>query len=319
MAERSVQLAGREVQLTNLDKVFFPYEGITKGDLVEYYERVAETLLPHVRDRPATLHRFPDGTGEDGFYQKEASEHFPAWIERARVEKEDGQVTHVLIQDATTLVYLANQGTITPHVWLARADRPRQPDRLVFDLDPPEAGEEGFDLVLEGARAARALLESVGLVPFVTTTGSRGLHVVVPLRRERDVDQVRRFARRAAELLVDRDPDRFTVAQRKEKRGGRLLLDYMRNAYAQTAVSPYALRALPRAPVATPLEWDELADPQLDPRRYTIHNIFRRLGQKDDPWKEMGRHARSLAEPWERLEELGSDETGEAAGGSERG
>lgn len=304
----AIEVGERKVAVSNLDKVLFPGEGITKGDLIDYYRRIAEVMLPHLRDRPLTMHRFPDGLAREGFYQKEVSEHFPGWIERVAVEKKGGEVTHVLCNDATTLVYLANQAVVTPHVWLSRADRPRRPDRLVFDLDPPERGEGGFALVKDGARAVRGALEALELPCFLMTTGSRGLHVVVPLRRERDFDDVRAFARSVAELVAGRDPDRFTVAQRKDKRAGRLYVDFMRNGYAQTAVAPYAVRARPGAPVATPLEWNELGRRGLSARSWDIGNIFRRLGQKQDPWREISERAASLGAPVRRLRELRKDE-----------
>jgi bifunctional non-homologous end joining protein LigD len=169
---------------------------------------------------------------------------------------------------------------------------------MVLDLDP---SDDDFEKVRRAARDARALLEEVGLVPFLQTTGSRGLHVWVPLDRSADFDQVRAFAARLAEVLEARRPAELTTAQRKAKRGDRVLLDVARNAYAQTAVAPYSVRARPQAPVATPLEWIELDDPKLKPQRYTIKNLFRRLAQKGDPWVEIAHHARGLTAAKERL------------------
>jgi bifunctional non-homologous end joining protein LigD len=190
---------------------------------------------------------------------------------------------------------------VTLHTGLARVDRSDHPDRLVIDLDP---SKDDFAEVKRGARAVRELIAATGLVPFVQTTGSRGLHVWVPLDRSASFDEVRRFAAELAERLVARAPDRFTTAQRKAGRGARLFLDVGRNAYGQTAVAPYSVRARPQAPVATPLEWSELDDPRLGPRRYTITNLFRRLGRKPDPWAGIDRHARSLKEAAERLAAL---------------
>lgn len=311
----TIELDDRRIELSNLEKVFFPGEGITKGDLVDYYHRVAETLLPHVRDRPLSMQRFPDGLADDGFFEKNLPDHFPDWVESATLEKvEGGEITYVLCQDAATLVYLANQAAVTLHVWLSRRDRPRRPDRMIFDLDPPEAGEGGFELVKEGARELRDLLEELELAPFVMTTGSRGLHVVVPLERRQEFDPARAFARRAAELVAHREPNRFTTAHRKAKRAGRLYLDVGRNAYGQTGVAPYSVRGRPGATVATPLEWDELADAELGPRSYTVGNLFRRLGQRDDPWKEIAQAARPLGGAREALEELRQEEMGEEDG-----
>jgi bifunctional non-homologous end joining protein LigD len=247
--------------------------------------------------------RYPNGIEAEGFLQKNASDYFPEWIRRARVAKQDGTVDHVVAEDAATLVYLANQACVTLHVGLSRVDRIDHPDRLVIDLDP---SDDDFPKVRRAAKEARALLEEVGLVPFLQTTGSRGLHLWAPLDRSADFDQVRSFAGRVAELLVARRPRELTAAQRKAKRGDRVLVDVARNAYAQTAVAPYSVRARPQASVATPIDWAELDDPRLVPQRYTITNIFRRLARKRDPWAEIERHARPLERARERLERLAS-------------
>src|SRR5688500_9178878 len=262
------------VEITNEDKVLFPEGEITKGELVQYYRQIAETMIPHMKDRPVSLHRFPNGITQTGFFQKQVSEHFPEWIPRATVEKEGGELTMMLIEKPADLVFMAQQGTITPHVWLSRIDKPDYPDRLIFDLDPSASG---FDIVRFTARAFRELVEDMGLVPFVMTTGSRGLHVTIPLDRTVDFDTAREFAQDLAAVLARRFPDKLTVEHSKSKRGKRLYLDTARNAYAQTGVTPYAVRAKPGAPVATPLLWDEVADPKLTSNRYTIQNIFDRL------------------------------------------
>jgi bifunctional non-homologous end joining protein LigD len=206
-----------------------------------------------------------------------------------------------VIENAETLVYLADQASITPHVWLSRIDKLDNPDQLIVDLDPP--GRE-LALVRDAARALRELLEELGLAAYVKSTGSRGLHVVTPLDCRADFDEARAFARELARLLAEREPKRFTVEQRKEKRRGRLYLDTARNAYAQTVVAPYAVRALPGAPVACPLEWRELG--RVEPQQFTVRNIARRLARKDDPWAEIASDARSLREPRRRLSRLGS-------------
>jgi bifunctional non-homologous end joining protein LigD len=274
--------AGRRVlSLTHPEKIYFPGRPpITKRELVDYYAAVAPAMVPHTRNRPAMLQRFPDGITGEGFYQKEISDWFPDWIPRATVPKQRGQVTQVLVNDAATLVYLATQGCLTPHVWLSRIDRPDNPDRLIFDLDPPR----GFEQARAAARLVRELLGELGLASLLMTTGGRGLHVIVPLDRRAGFDAVRGFARGAASLLAQRHRSLLTVESRIAQRRGRLYLDTTRNAYAQTAVAPYAVRAQPGAPVATPLAWDELDDKQLDSRTYTIRNLRHRLEQPD-PWR----------------------------------
>ena len=277
-----IKVGRRNIEVSNADKVLFPDAGIAKGDLVDYYRRIAEAMLPHIRDRPLNLHRFPDGIDAGGFYQQNVPDYFPDWIARARLRKQDGVVEHCLCNDAATLVYLAGQACITPHAWLARAEHPRHPDRMIFDLDPPD---DEFELARFAARTIRAVLKDTGIASFVMTTGSRGLHVVVPLDAEAD------FARRVASAAAARAPQRLTTEQRKGRRNGRLYLDIMRNAYGQTAVAPYAVRAKPSAPVATPLEWDELDNTRLRSNSHRIGNIFGRLARRQDPWRGIGRHA----------------------------
>ncbi|ROO31859.1 non-homologous end-joining DNA ligase [Salinisphaera orenii] len=287
------------IQIDNADKTFFPEAGYSKGDLADYYRRIAPTMLPHLKDRPLTLHRFPDGIDGVNFIQKSVADHYPDWIERVTVDKEDGRITHALANDADALVWLVDQAAIAFHVWLSRHDRPHHPDRLIFDLDP---ADDDFALVVDAARAVRERLAALDLSAFVMTTGSSGLHVVVPLDRSADFDAVRDFAERVAERLADARPDDFTTAHRKAKRGGRLYLDIRRNAYAQTGIAPYSVRAKPGAPIATPLDWDELGDAKLGPRRFHIGNIFRRLAQRDCPWADIDRHRQSLADAADRLE-----------------
>lgn len=279
------------IETSSEDKVLFPESGITKGDLIAYYRRIGDVLLVHLRRRPLTLHRFPDGLGGDGFFQQRAPAYFPDWIDRVTVETAAGSIPHAAANKIATLVYLANQAAITLHAWLSRADALRQPDQLVFDLDP--SGSD-FARVREAAQVVRTALDDAGLVPFVMTTGSSGLHVRAPLRRGLDFDAVRAVARQWADRLADRHPTLLTTEQRKAKRRGRVFLDTLRNAYGQTAVAPYSVRAREGAPVATPLTWNELDAAVLTPQRYTIKNIFRRLGRKGDPWADMHRHARSL-------------------------
>jgi bifunctional non-homologous end joining protein LigD len=290
-----IDLGPRRFELSNPGKTLFPTEWddapVTKADLVDYYRRVGETMLPHLQDRPLVMVRYPDGITGEGFFQKEAPRYFPEWIRRAEMAKQGGTVTHVVCDDLPTLVYLATQACITPHTWLGRTDRPDRPDRLVFDLDP---SNNNFDEVRTVALALRDLLEQIDLTPFVQTTGSKGLHVVVPIERGPHIDEVRDLARKVAHQLASDRPDLATVEQRKANRGDRIYIDVMRNAYGQTSVAPYAVRALPGAPVATPLDWHEVTNGRTGPRRYTVHNLFRRLGQRDDPWASLDRHARAL-------------------------
>lgn len=274
------------------DKPLFPDAGLTKAGLANYYARIAPVMLDHLRGRPLTLHRFPDGIDGVAFFQKDMPEHFPDWIARAIVDrKEGGEITHVLAQDADTLRFLVDQGAIVLHVWPSRYDRPRHPDRLIFDLDP---SDNNWSPVVMAARRLRKALSGDGLEPFVMTSGSSGLHVVAPLDRSAAFHSVRDYAKRVAARLADQRPRELTTEQRKCKRGQRIYLDVARNAYAQTAVAPYSVRAIPGAPVATPLAWHELSNPDLHPQRYGVANIFRRLAQRDCPWLDIDQYQRPL-------------------------
>jgi bifunctional non-homologous end joining protein LigD len=298
MTDETMNIDGHEIALSNVGKVLFPASGLTKGDLIAYYRRIADVALPHLRDRPVSMQRFPDGIGHGGFFQKSIPDYFPDWIERKTLEKEGGSVTHVVANNAATLVYLADQGCITPHVGLSRIDRIDAPDRLIFDLDP--SGDD-FAEVQGAARKVKAVLDKLELDSFVQTTGSRGLHVVVPLDREARFDEVRGFARLLAEHLAERYPEELTVEQRKAARGERVFLYYLRNGYGQTTAAPYAVRAIEGAPIAAPLTWPEALTDGLSPRKYTIENTFRRLGQMDDPWAEIDRKAKPMADALSRL------------------
>jgi bifunctional non-homologous end joining protein LigD len=211
-----------------------------------------------------------------------------------------------MANNTATIVYLANQGCITPHLALARQDRPDHPDRLIFDLD---LSDDDFKKIQGAAARLKDLLDELELAAFVQTTGSRGLHVVVPLDRSAAFDAVREFASDLAGYLAKRHPDELTVEQRKDQRGNRVFLDYLRNAYGQTAVAPYAVRAIGGAPVATPLRWDEVGAGDLEAQKYTIKNIFRRLAQTGDPWSGIGRRAHALGAARKRLSEMTGSES----------
>lgn len=291
MNESTLQVDGHEIEISNPDKLLFESPDINKLELADYYRRISPVALRYYRDRALSMHRYPDGIGEEGFFQKAIPDYFPDWIERATLPKEGGEVAYVVANNAATLVYLANQACITPHLALARTDKRDHPDRMIFDLDP---SDDDFGKVQATAKHLKAFLDRLKLVSFVQTTGSRGLHVVIPLDREANFERVREFSHRACRELAKDHPDLMTVEQRKNKRGKRVFLDDLRNAYGQTSVAPYAVRARAGAPVATPLDWNEVNEDDLDPQKYNIKNIFRRLGQVDDPWSNIARHAQGL-------------------------
>jgi bifunctional non-homologous end joining protein LigD len=302
MAEQ-IEAGGITVPLSHPDKVLFPDDGITKADLAHYYGDMARAMLPWLADRPITMVRFPDGLTGQRFFQKNASSYFPDWIRRAELPKEGGTVEHVICDKPATLVYLANQACIEIHGFTSRVDRVDRPDQLVFDFDPPGAGH--FAAVRQAAQWARELLEGeLGLSTFVRTSGGRGLHVHVRLDRRADFDTVRDFTHRAAVILAARHPDVITAEQRKDKRGEKIYADVMRNAYAQTVIANYAVRARPGAPVATPLDWAELDDDQLEPGWFTIATIRDRVDGMKDPWAGFAGGRHGLGEAARRLAKL---------------
>jgi bifunctional non-homologous end joining protein LigD len=279
----------RDVPLTHEGKVLFPDDGITKAELAAYYRDAAPRMVPLVRDRPVSLQRFNDGIAKPGFFQKNVAKGVPDWVKRAQVDKKGGSLWHVLANDAATLVWLANQNCITPHVWLSRADRLERPDRMVFDLDPHSPDD--FALVRRTARDLGDVLREAGVEPFAMTTGSKGIHVVVALQRRYRFDQVRDAAVAVAAELVARRPKDLTMEFYKRKREDRLFVDVNRNGYAATAVPPYGVRPLPGAPVATPLHWDELSDRRLAAQRWTLRTV---LDRDPDVWAGIGRAAGGL-------------------------
>ncbi|MFB9350838.1 non-homologous end-joining DNA ligase [Streptomyces heliomycini] len=300
---RTVRAGRRRVEIHRPGKVLFPGGGgtgeYTKGDLVDYHRAVAPFMLPHLRGRPLMLDRRPDGIDGPAFMQKNTPDGYPDWITRAEVAKEGGTVTHTVCDDTATLLYLVDQAGITLHRWLSRTGRIDRPDRLVFDLDP--SGDD-FETVREAARLLGELLDELDLPSALMTTGSRGLHVIVPLAGDHDFDDVRAFAREVADTLAAAHPGRLTTAARKKDRGDRLYLDVQRNAYAQTAVAPGTVRALPGAPVATPVSWDQLDDPDLHARRWTVADAVEQV--RTEPWSDLPRRGRALGPARRRLAAL---------------
>jgi bifunctional non-homologous end joining protein LigD len=296
--------AGRwTVTVSRPDKVLFAGDAITKRDLAEHYARVAPAMLPLMRGRPVAMERFPDGLDGQRFYHKNVRS-VPDWVHTATVGKKGGELTQVVCDNAATLVWMADQACITPHLWLSRVDRPEHPDQLIFDLDPPEGR---FGGARRTALTLRKLLDELGLPSFPKTTGGKGIHVMVPLDRRADYGQVREFADDVGASLVKRDPKRLTMEFRKAGREGRLFVDLGRNAYAQHAVAPYAVRARDGAPVATPLHWSEVEDTRLRPERFTIRSVAARVDRGEDPWGTP--RARSLKEPQRLLERMTASDT----------
>ena len=287
--------------ITHPDKVLFPEDGITKGELAAYYEAVAALMLPHLTGRPVTLERYPSGIGHKGFWQKSVTRGFPDWLQRVEVPKKGGAVHHPLAADARSLLWMANQNSITLHVWTARVPRLFHPDLCLFDLDP--AGDDAG-----AARAAaldvRALLSELGLRSWVKTTGSKGFHVAVPLDGTADFDEVGAFAQRAGALLVKRHPERLTQEFLKADRGGRVLVDTGRNGWSATFAAAYAVRARPGAPVSAPCTWSEVESGEASPRAFTLRSMAERVAAVGDLWSDLPASGQSLREPMDRLRRL---------------
>jgi bifunctional non-homologous end joining protein LigD len=290
-----IDIGGHEIKVTHADRVVFPDDGVTKLEVVEHYERVASVMVPHLRGRPVSMQRVRETIYTQVFYQKDAPAYFPEWIHRVTVPKVGGELTHAIVDDAASLVYLANQGCITPHVWLSRVPDLQLPDRMIIDLDP---GDGGVKDARFAAHLAREVVEAAGLVPYLMATGSRGYHVVVPLRPQADFEEVRAVAFGLAVEMQKKAPDRLTTEFYKEKRDGRLFLDCNRNAWAQTAVPPYSIRPKKGATVAVPLRWDELDS--IAPDAFDVRTIPARLADEPEPWQSFGPHMRSLtaAKKW---------------------
>jgi bifunctional non-homologous end joining protein LigD len=288
--------------ISHPDKVLFPDAGITKGDLAAYYEDVASVMLPHLRGRPVTMERYPAGISAQGFWQKDVSRGFPAWLTRVNVPKKGGGIVHYPVaNDRRALQWMSNQNTITHHVWTSRAPRLDYPDVCVFDLDPSSEDPAG---VRTAALALRDLLDELGLTPLVKTSGSKGFHVIVALGGRTPVHDVVRFADAVARLLVSRAPEQLTVEFSKADRSGRLYVDTGRNTQGATFAAVYTVRARPGAPVSAPCTWDEIEAARVHPRSFTVKNLKARLDDIGDIWEGLRRHGQSLARPTAKLRRL---------------
>jgi bifunctional non-homologous end joining protein LigD len=277
--------ARSEVVITHPEKILFPEDGITKGDLAAYYAAIAPVMLPHIARRPITMERYPAGIGKQGFWQKDVSRGFPAWLERVDVPKKDGTVHHPLVTDLRSLLWVTNQNTITHHVWVSRAPKLYYPDVCVFDLDPSRDDEP--EVLRATALAFRDLLSELGLPAWVKTSGSKGFHILVSLDGKSRTGEVARFANTVGTLMVERDPQHLTQEFSKTDRGGRIYVDTGRNGYSATFAAPYTVRAKPGAPVSAPCTWEELERGDVGPRSFTLRTMPARIAEVGDLWAGM--------------------------------
>jgi bifunctional non-homologous end joining protein LigD len=291
------------VTITHPEKVLFPDDGITKGELAAYYEAVAPVMVPHLRNRPVTMERFHQGIGRPGFIQKDVSKGFPPWLERVTVPKKGGVVHYPLITDSRGLLWMANQNSITPHVWTSRVPRLQYPDLCVFDLDP--AADDAPDRLRAAALALRDLLKELGLPSWIKTSGSKGFHIVVPLDGKAPAGTVGGFAHRVGALLVERHPDDLTQEFHKVDRAGRILVDTGRNNPGATFAAVYAVRPKPGAPVSAPCTWEEVESGAVGPRTFTLRNMPARLAAVGDLWGDLSRRKRSLTRALAALTQTG--------------
>src|SRR6266550_2543171 len=276
--------------ITHPEKVLFPGEEITKGELASYYEAIAPVMLPHIRRRPITMERYHRGISAPGFFQKDVSKGFPEWLMRVEVPKHGGTVHHPIANDAKSLLWLANQNSITIHVWPSRAPNLYKPDVCVFDLDPSKEGER--EILCATALRLRDLLAELGLPSWVKTSGSKGFHIAVPLDGKADFGEVARFAHVVGRVLVKRDPKHLTQEFSKADRGGRILVDTGRNGSA-TFAAAYAVRAKPGAPVSAPCTWEEIESGKVGPRTFTLRTMAERIADVGDLWSPMRKRGRS--------------------------
>jgi bifunctional non-homologous end joining protein LigD len=293
--------------ITHPEKILFPGEGITKGELASYYEMIAPLMLPHLRRRPVTMERYHRGIGAPGFFQKDVSKGFPEWLERVEVPKHGGTVHHPLANDTRSLLWLANQNSITIHVWPSRTPNLYNPDICVFDLDPSK--EDALDTLRTAALNVRDLLDELGLPSWIKTSGSKGFHIAVPLDGKSDFGVVARFAHVVGKVIVQRDPDNLTQEFHKVDRGSRILVDTGRNGYSATYAATYTVRAKPGAPVSAPCTWEELERGDVGPGTFTLRGMAQRVAEVGDLWSDMLKKKRSLKRPIERLKKLTADYT----------
>lgn len=271
------------VKISRPDKVLFPKDNLTKFDIASYYQKIAPRMLPHLKSRPLVMHHYPDGIKKENFYQKQTPDYFPNWIKQIDVKLEKGGSDQMITVTKTAdLVYLADQAVITSHVFLSRMPKLHFPDKIVFDLDP--AGDD-IKALRFAARAIKSYFEKLGYKSYIMTSGIKGYHVVIPIKPKYNFDIVREAMKKVAGRLSAQYPKLLTDEIAKDKRGGRIFLDYLRNSYGQTSVSPYSLRAIDGAPVATPFSWKELS--RVFPQSFNIKNILRRVKSCPDPWENI--------------------------------
>jgi len=274
-----------DVPLTHPEKVLFPDDGITKGEVAAYYQALAPVMLPHLRGRPITMERYPAGIDRKGFIQKDVAKGFPSWLKRVEVPKKGGTVRHLLVNDVASLRWMVNQNTVTPHVWTSRLPALNHPDLCVFDLDPAEGQEP--DGLREMTLALRDLLDARGHRSWVKTSGSKGFHIVIRVVGQLAKGAVARLANRLGREFVTKYPDQLTQEFTKVDRRGRIYVDTGRNGYSATFAAPYAVRPKRGAPVSAPCTWEEVDSGAVTPQTFTLRTMPARVTAVGDLWSEL--------------------------------
>jgi bifunctional non-homologous end joining protein LigD len=292
----------KAIRFTNLNKIFWPKEGYTKGDLIDYYRAIAPHLLPYLKDRPLVLTRYPDGIAGKSFFQKDAPEFVPSWVRREKIYSKDSErdIGYIIVDDLETLLYVINMGTIPLHLWSSRVGSLERPDWLVLDLDPKGAA---FTDVVKVARALYGILQQLGLENFVKTSGASGLHILLPLGARYTHEQAKNFARLLAILGNEAVPEISTVARPLAARGGKVYIDFGQNGYGVTIAAPFAARPVPGATVSCPLQWNEVK-PDLHPSQFTIKTAITRFAKMKDPMAPILRKGIDLAAALEPIDKM---------------
>lgn len=278
------------MKISHPDKNWFPKSKITKQDIINYYQKIAPYFIKYCKNHLIVLLRYPNGIDKDFFYQKQIPDYFPTFIKRKTILLKKGeQQTLAIIANQKSLLYLVNQATLTFHSWLSNTKNVHNPDKIVFDFDPTDNDVKKLRFAVT---EMKKIIEKESLVPFLMTTGSRGYHIVVPIKPTHTFDIIHDFAKKLAQELASKYPSIMTTNPLLKERKGRIFIDYLRNSYGQTSVAPYSIRAIEKAPIATPIEWRELG--RTNPQKFNIKNIFKRLNTKGDVWIDFEKNRKNL-------------------------
>lgn len=299
--ERSdIRVGKYSVTISNRKKIYWPDEGFTKGELIDYYDKVADLILPHLKGRPLSLKRNPNGITDRGFYHKDAGENVPSFVDvfKIRAESNNKIIDYIVCNNKATLLYVANLGCIEINPWNSTTKKPGDPTWMVIDIDPSD--KNTFTEVVDTALATKMVLDKAGIKCYCKTSGSSGLHVYTPLKNKYSYEMVRDFAQIVASLVQEQLPDTTTLERSLSKRGPRIYIDYLQNSKGQTLASVYSVRPVPGASVSTPLEWKEV-DHKLSPKQFTMKNVFARLKKKGDLFRPVLTESNSIENALKKL------------------